>query len=201
MARSKKKASPPPADVSNTVHQHPHRGKADESPDSQRSDEGYVVIGEENTMPPEATSDRSPTPGAPDEPVLVQSPPGSSVAEVSMDADELKEEGNALYKAGEYARAIERYSAALEFAETDKLRIAIFGNRSMCHMQLEEYEAQLRCVLAQHQSRPYQTLLNPTTHPATGSSVAGLAHDKTLTCFSWWPTATAKRLLRWTLYM
>ena len=105
-----------------------------------------LVIGEENTMPPEATSDRSPTPGAPDEPVLVQSPPGSSVAEVSMDADELKEEGNALYKAGEYARAIERYSAALEFAETDKLRIAIFGNRSMCHMQLEEYEAQLRCV-------------------------------------------------------
>ena len=44
----------------------------------------------------------------------------------------------------------------------------------------------------QLQSRPYQTLLNPTTPPATRSSVAGLAHDKTLTCFSWWPYSDCK---------
>ena len=63
-----------------------------------------------------------------------------------QDPQVLKERGDVLYKASSYEEAIVQYSAALECvpSPTDKLCVAIFGNRSMCYLRLEDYEATLR---------------------------------------------------------
>lgn len=60
---------------------------------------------------------------------------------MSIDADKFKEEGNTLYKNGDYKAAIEAYSKAIE---ADPSNSIYYGNRSMALMQAKEYEKALK---------------------------------------------------------
>jgi len=102
------------------------------------SEDGFLVVEDKPASPTAPSTD--------EDLVFIKSPIDETMAEIAMDAEQLKEEGNAFYKAADYPAALKKYDAGLEWAENDKLKIAILGNRSMCHMQVGDYVAQLRCV-------------------------------------------------------
>ena len=113
----------------------PTMAPASQSPE-QSSDDSFLVV-DAKVSPPESPSNE-------ETPVILTSPIEEIASEIAMDAEALKEEGNAFYKAADYVNAIKKYDAACEWAESDKLRIAVLGNRSMCHMQVGNYQDQLR---------------------------------------------------------
>jgi tetratricopeptide (TPR) repeat protein len=58
-----------------------------------------------------------------------------------MSVTELKEDGNAKFKAGNYEEALSVYTDALhlgDIKDTDKA--VIYKNRSMCNLKLEKYK-------------------------------------------------------------
>jgi len=52
-------------------------------------------------------------------------------------AEQKKEEGNALYKAKKYMEALTKYNQAIEYCPE---QAALYGNRSACHMMLSQYQ-------------------------------------------------------------
>ena len=59
---------------------------------------------------------------------------------VSLAATALKEEGNELFKSGQYSLAIDKFSAALDLETENKV---FYCNRSLCHAALEDWAASL----------------------------------------------------------
>lgn len=92
--------------------------------------------------PPSASS----TPAAPPDDAPADAP-AEAPAEAALDdtisaarAAELKEEGNALYKAGEYVRALDKYAAAASSAHApaDARAIAL-ANRAAANLKLQRF--------------------------------------------------------------
>ena len=81
-------------------------------------------------------------------PKLESTTPHESAPAPSQNATSLKKEGNELYSAKKFDEALTMYDAALGLANgDDQLRVALLGNRSMCHLQLEDYPSVLRYPL------------------------------------------------------
>lgn len=57
------------------------------------------------------------------------------------DAADLKDQGNAAFRAGELQRAMELYSQSLAL---DRSSSVCYHNRAVCHLKLGAYEASLR---------------------------------------------------------
>lgn len=63
----------------------------------------------------------------------VQEIPATSSREIS--ADSLKNEGNALFKKGNFERAVEKYTQAIEMEPKSAV---LHANRAMAHLKLEK---------------------------------------------------------------
>lgn len=62
-------------------------------------------------------------------------------------AEELKDLGNEAFNNGEYKEAIDYYTKALELNPIESIKSAIYKNRSMVKLKLEDYEgAEYDCV-------------------------------------------------------
>ncbi|CAN6675127.1 hypothetical protein TRVA0_092S00144 [Trichomonascus vanleenenianus] len=70
---------------------------------------------------------------------------------MSKDAEQYKEQGNTLYKTGEYGAAVEQYSKAVE---ADPGNAIYYGNRSMALMQMKRYEEALADSLQANRLAP-----------------------------------------------
>ncbi len=68
-----------------------------------------------------------------------------SLKDTKREKMELKEKGNDLFKAGEYALAIEEYSKGLRTDGLGKeLKVALLGNRAQCRLKLEDWKGTVR---------------------------------------------------------
>ena len=60
-----------------------------------------------------------------------------------QDISTVRSEGNVAFKGGEYAKALTKYTKALELANNDKLfedRHKLLSNRAATHMKLRQYK-------------------------------------------------------------
>lgn len=57
----------------------------------------------------------------------------------SQDPAALKEEGNALFKAGDLSGAVCCYTKALNLSDSQSESAVLYRNRSACYLKLEEY--------------------------------------------------------------
>lgn len=57
----------------------------------------------------------------------------------SQDPAALKEEGNALFKAGDLPSAVCCYTKALNLSDSQSESAVLYRNRSACYLKLEEY--------------------------------------------------------------
>ncbi|GAA5972410.1 hypothetical protein JCM11641_001832 [Rhodosporidiobolus odoratus] len=69
--------------------------------------------------------------------VLTQAGPNPPVPPLSAEAEQKKEEGNKLFKVGDFAAAREKYEQAIELAPTSYL---LLGNRALTSLKLPEPE-------------------------------------------------------------
>lgn len=108
-----------------------------------------------------------------------------------MEAEQFKEQGNALYKSGDYQGAIKAYSEAIE---RDPHNAIYYGNRGMALLQAKDYSSALKDTLQSNDLAPgvtktllrlgkiylalgnYQDALRVLESVGTGASVPEMLH-------------------------
>jgi tetratricopeptide (TPR) repeat protein len=55
-------------------------------------------------------------------------------------AEQLKDDGNHLFQLGDYQKAIDEYTAALQLQPDNQLRSILYRNRAMTRLKIEDYE-------------------------------------------------------------
>lgn len=91
-------------------------------------------LSDEETAPNGSSAGASSPAATPSEPVL-----DDSIS--AQDASKLKEEGNVLYKAGDYKEAIEKYSSAAKSAHaSDDDRAVYLANRAAAYLRLQQFK-------------------------------------------------------------
>lgn len=96
--------------------------------------------------------------------------------------EELRQEGNELFKGGDYEGALAIYTRALELHPTPQEQAVLHRNRAACHLKLEEYDkAESEASKGKGQAGP----LSP------GACKAGVDSDTPPPAFSSLPTSRA----------
>lgn len=82
-------------------------------------------------------------------------------------AEELRKEGNELFKCGDYEGALSAYTQALSLGVTPQDQAILHRNRAACHLKLEDYnkaesEATKAALTFSEAEAPSSTFISPT---------------------------------------